>query len=71
MELASVRRGGEKGIVYFSANPSSPHPSHTGANVKRFRDVKADTRAAHFGPTTSASIVYTCVCGNHSVASLS
>lgn len=25
----------------------------TGANVKRFRDVKADTRVAHFGPTTS------------------
>lgn len=34
-----------------------PHlaPRHTGANVKRFRDVKADTRVAHLGPTTSQS----------------
>ena len=64
LELALGRCGGEKGIVYFSANPSGPHPSRTGANVKRFRDVKADTRAAHFGPTTSARIVDTCVCGN-------
>lgn len=69
LELALVRRGGEKGTVCFSANPSSPHPSRTGANVKRFRDVKADTRAAHFGPTTSARIVDTCVCVNPFVSS--
>jgi len=32
-----------------------PHfaPHRTGANVKRFRDVKADTRVAHLGSTTS------------------
>lgn len=32
-----------------------PHlaPRRTGANVKRFRDVKTDTRVAHLGPTTS------------------
>lgn len=69
LELALVRRGGEKGTVCFSANPSSPHPSRTGANVKRFRDVKADTRAAHFGPTTSARIVDTCVYVNPFVSS--
>lgn len=69
LELALVSRGGEKGTVCFSANPSSLHPSRTGANVKRFRDVKADTRAAHFGPTTSARIVDTCVCVNPFVSS--
>lgn len=56
--------GGGKSGVCFSANPSSPHLGRTGANVKRFRDVKADTRAAHFGPTTSATIADTCVFGN-------
>lgn len=50
------RGGTGTGGVDDSLSPPHPPPlRHTGANVKRFRDVKADTRVAHLGPTTSQS----------------
>lgn len=53
-ERVDARRTGLGGIDASSPLRIPHFAAHrTGANVKRFRDVKTDTRVAHFGPSTS------------------